>query len=110
MANTFLLSRSYRYGGPNGKDILVLIGTLTLDGTSGAAAGDLPASLFVSGDTALRQITGVSSLTISDNSAVVPAAPVADGTSIITMGDEDNSNTPTDAAAGAYLVRIEGLT
>lgn len=48
MANAFTATRAWRAAGPEGKSLLIQEGTLVIDTTAdgGAAAGDLPASMF----------------------------------------------------------------
>ena len=74
--------------------------TVTLS-TQGGTTNTIPASLFD-----LSVITGCSSLTASDNSLVITAAPSYDGSILLLKAA--GTNVPADYASGTYLMTIEG--
>lgn len=79
----------------------ILPGVLTTDGNDGAAAGDIPASVF-----GLKAIERCSPLVKSDNSLVVVAAPAANGLSL--LGKAAATAGAADIPAGAYNCTVEG--
>lgn len=103
MANTFMATTGWRYGGSNNKSILKVEGTLVIDttATGGATAGDLPASMF-----GLQKIRGFSSIVLSDNSKNYVGTPAYDNGSLMVAGGA--SNAPMDLPNGTYLLCIEG--
>lgn len=103
MANAFTASKAFRFGGPVGKTMLRLYGSLVIDTTAsgGAVDDDLPATTF-----GLREIVGCASIVISDNSKAYIGVPSADGDSLLVSGGA--SNAPMDLPNGTYKVWIEG--
>ncbi len=75
--------------------------TLVLDGNYGAAANDIPASLF-----GMTVIESVSPLVKSDNTLIVDAAPAYDGKSI--LGKAAATAAPANIPAGTYRVTFRG--
>jgi hypothetical protein len=90
-AGTVTINRAYHYGGSSTKKVRRYNVTLTLS-TQGGATNSIPASAFT-----LTKIEGASSAVYSDNSAVVPLAPSADGTLLLVGGGA--SNAPQDISA-----------
>lgn len=79
----------------------VVVGVLTVPGTDGAAALDLPASLF-----GMNTIDEVSPLVKSDNTLIVTAAPAYDGLSV--LGKAAATAAAADIPAGDYAVTLKG--
>ena len=76
-------------------------GTLVTDGTDGAAAGDIPASVF-----GLTKLEEVSPLVKSDNTLAVVAVPAYNGESL--LGKAAGTAAPADIPAGTYAVTVKG--
>lgn len=83
MANTFTATRAWRYGGPVGKKLLQVEGVLVIDTTAngGAAADDLPASLF-----GLKQIIGPAVIVNDGEDKVFTGSPDYTGDSLLIVG------------------------
>src|SRR5690606_27016074 len=83
MANTFTATRAWPYAGPNGKSILKVEGELVIDTTAngGAAADDLPASLF-----GLKQIIGQAVIVNDGEDKVFVGSPDFTGDSLLVVG------------------------
>lgn len=83
MANAFTQTAGWRYGGPVGKTFLQTQGTLVIDTTAsgGAAADDLPASLF-----GLSKIIGTAIVTNDSEDKVFVGAPDYTGDSLLIVG------------------------
>lgn len=105
MANAFTKTNAWRFAGPNGKTLLRVQGTLVIDttATGGAAAGDLPASMF-----GLREIVGIAGITADDNSKLFFGVPAYNKQSL--MVGIGASNAPIDLPNDTYLLTIEGLS
>jgi len=109
MANEFTASKAWRFGGPEGKYLIKKVGTLVVDTPAGAAAADLPASMF-----GLSMIVESSLVVADDNSLAFGSAPAFDGGSLLTFAtdpaDESAEATlqPTDLAADTYRITITG--
>jgi len=104
MANTFTVLRSYRYGGPHNQSRVVFEGTLVIDTTAsgGAAAGDLPASMF----NGLTKITRSTPAMADDNSAMYHTTPAYDGGSLMV---QTVSLAAADLADDTYSITVEGM-
>lgn len=81
----------------------IISGTLVTTGGDGAAAGDIPASLF-----GLSKIEEGGKAVKSDNTVVTDTAPSYDGTSLLTLGAPDGGCTPSDLASGTYAITVKG--
>ena len=79
----------------------IVTGTMATDGSNGASALDIPASLF-----GLVKIERVLPLVKSDNTLIVVAAPAYDGLSL--LGKAAATAAPADIPSGTYLVVVEG--
>jgi hypothetical protein len=103
MANAFTVEKQRRWGGPEGKSFLFVEGILVIDTTAsgGAAAGDLPASLFK-----LTKIVGCVSIVNDGNDYVVPGSPDYTGASLLVGGGADGAlkDLPNDT----YRVKLFG--
>ena len=88
MANTFNVERQTRFGGPVGKSLLLVEGQLVIDTTAsgGAAAGDLPASMFK-----LRKIVGVLGVINDSNDKAYFGTPDYSGASLVVGGGASNA-------------------
>lgn len=101
MATTFARS-SYRAGQyPPSGPRKVIYGAITTDGTDGASAGDIPASLF-----GLSVIEEVEPLVKSDNTLIVVASPAYNGASL--LGKAAATAAPADIPSGTYKTAIRG--
>src|SRR5882762_9598934 len=78
-----------------------LVVTLVADGTDGASAGDIPASLF-----GLTFIERCSPAVKSDNTLIVVCAPAYDGGSL--LGKAAATAAPADIPSGTYLIKLFG--
>lgn len=78
-----------------------VVGVLTVDGNDGAAALDIPASLF-----GLNIIEEVSPMVKSDDSIIVVGAPAYDGLSL--LGKAAATAAAADIPAGDYAVVVKG--
>lgn len=98
---TVTINKQRRYGGPQGKSYLLVEVTIVADGTTGALAGDIPASLF-----GLKKITKSSSIIKSTDDKLYPSSPVTAGTSLLVGGAAANGvqNLP----AGTYNMVLVG--
>ena len=94
---------SWRGGGPNNKKFLYFKGVLTVDGSVGAAVGDIPFSVFGF----INSIQGCTNLVISTDDHIEVAHPDHLGTSLLTK--TENADTLTDLPAGAYTLTIWGI-
>jgi len=101
---TFTVTRAWREGGPEGKSYLVCRGVLSIpaDENVGAAAGEIPASLF-----GLVEILESSPILKDDNTAMFLSVPAADGGSLLVyaVGDDDFADLPDDAN---YILTVKG--
>ena len=79
----------------------VLPGTLVTDGTDGASAGDIPASVF-----GLRVVEEVTPLVKSTNNLIVVVGPTADGSSV--LGKNAASAASADIPSGTYSCTVRG--
>lgn len=104
MANTFTPSFGRRFGGPNGKAMVYVVGKLVIDttATGGATKGDLPASLFK-----LQKIHGCTGIILSDDSKIYFGAPADDFGSL--MVGAGASNAPMDLPNGTYYLTLLGI-
>lgn len=78
-----------------------IVGQMVTDGSNGASAGDIPATLF-----GLTVIEKVEPLVKSDNTLIVTAAPSYDGTSL--LGKAAATAAPADIPSGTYQVVVYG--
>lgn len=103
MANTFTATRAWAYGGSAQKSLLKVEGTLVIDTTAqgGAAAGDLPASLF-----GLKEIIGAAVITNDSNDKVYSGAPDYTGASLLVGGGV--AGALQDLPNDTYKVSIQG--
>ncbi len=103
MANAFTATRAWRTAGPEGKSLLIQEGTLVIDTTAsgGAAAGDLPASMF-----GLSDIVGVAAISNDDDSKGWVGTPAYDGESLMVQGGA--SNAYMDLPNDTYKLCIQG--
>lgn len=103
MANNFTVARGVRYGGQANFDLFTIEGVLVIDttATAGAAAGNLPATMF-----GLTEIVGPASIVISDNSKNYIGTPAYDKASMLVSGGA--SNAPMNLPNGTYRVAISG--
>lgn len=99
--NTFTATSGWRFGGGNQKSLLLIEGTLVIDTTGGATAGDLPTTLF-----GLQKIIGISSFIVSDNSKIYFGVSAYDGKSV--MIGEGLLQVPFSLPNGTYKVTIKG--
>lgn len=102
MANTYTQARAVPFGGPVGKSLFLTQGTLVIDTTAngGAAAGDLPASMF-----GLNRI--LSAVVVNDdNSKNFVGTPAYNGESLLIAGGA--SNAPMDLPNDTYLITVIG--
>lgn len=104
MANTFTATRAWRHGGANQKSLLMVEGTLVIDTTAngGAAADDLPASLF-----GLKQIIGPAIVVNDGEDKVFFGSPDYTGDSLL-IG-EVSSGTLIDLPNDTYKLFIQGF-
>lgn len=104
MANAFTAVRSYRKGGPMGKKILVVEGTLVIDTTAsgGASPDDLPASLF-----GLKEILGPAVITNDGEDKIYLGAPDYTGDSLL-ITDGSAAGATADLPNDTYKVCIQG--
>ena len=79
----------------------LITGTLVTDGTDGAAAGDIPASLF-----GLSTIEKAEPLVKSDNTLIVVAMPAYNGASL--LGKAAATAAPADIPSGTYKTLVYG--
>jgi hypothetical protein len=79
----------------------IVTGELTTDGSNGASAGDIPATLF-----GLTVIESCSPLVKSDNTLVVVAAPAYAGTSL--LGKAAATAAAADIPSGTYRFTLRG--
>ena len=75
--------------------------TFVTDGTDGASANDIPASLF-----GLQYIESCEGAVKSDNTLLVACAPAFDGKSL--LGKAAGSAAPADIPSGTYSIILEG--
>ena len=78
-----------------------IIATLVTDGSNGASAGDIPASLF-----GLTFIERASPAVKSDNTLIVTLAPAYNGGSL--LGKAAATAAPADIPSGTYRVTLFG--
>ncbi len=104
MANAFTASRAWRYGGPVGKTLLQVEGVLVIDTTAngGAAADDLPASMF-----GLKTIIGPAIITNDGEDKVFTGAPDYTGDSLLVVGGSADGAL-IDLPNDTYKIRIQG--
>jgi hypothetical protein len=103
MANSFAVSSSRRTAGPEGKSYIHIIGILTVDTPGGAAADDLPASLF-----GLSKIVDVGNIVPDSEDAMFAASPDYTGDSVLVMDNDAASQALADLPADSYRVSILG--
>jgi hypothetical protein len=102
MATTFIAGRNSRHAEfPVSGQRKTIVGTLTTDGTDGAAAGDIPASIFK-----LTKVEVCRPLVKSDNTLIVVIAPAADQKSV--LGKAAATAGPADIPAGTYNCEVTG--
>ena len=75
--------------------------SMVCDGSVGATAGDIPASLF-----GLSYIEDCTPAVKNDNTLIVVCAPTFDGTSI--LGQAAGTNAPAAIPAGTYALDVYG--
>jgi hypothetical protein len=98
-APTFSPASSYASGN-NGERLTSTTGTLVLDGSHGATAGDIPASLF--GLVTITQVTG--GLNVEGTQAVW-FQPAPGGASLLSL---NSSGVPANASADSYTITVTG--
>lgn len=98
---TYTLKVNWAEGGQHNQQQLVRRGLLVVSGTEGAAAGDIPASLF-----SLRHLSEVGPLVKNDNTLVVVAGVAHDRGSI--LGRAAGTNGAANIPAGTYHVTVRG--
>lgn len=102
MASTFVLNSSKtRNDSAIGGLRRTVVGVLTTDGSDGAAANDILATLF-----GLRIIESCSPLVKSDNSIIVVVGPSYDGLSL--LGKAAATAAAADIPSGDYAVEVKG--
>jgi hypothetical protein len=74
---------------------------MTTDGTDGASANDIPASVF-----GLQFIERCDPAVKNDNTLLVLCAPAFDGKSL--LGKAAATAAPADIPSGTYLIVLEG--
>ena len=92
---------SWRAGGQNGKKFLYVAGILTVDGTVGAAVGDIPAATF-----GLYNIFECSPLVDSTNSYLQQVVPDYTRSSLLCL--DPGADTLLDLPAGSYRLVVYG--
>lgn len=104
MANAFTPEFQRRFGGPEGKSFLLVKGILVIDTTAsgGAAADDLPASLF-----AVNKIVSVLNIVNDDENKIYQGSADYDGDSLMVGGGA--SNAPMDLPNDTYRLTLIGL-
>lgn len=101
---TFTPTRAWRMGGPNNKSILRVEGTLVVTSPGGAAAGDIPASLF-----GLTQFIGPSIFSNAANTTAFDGYPeftTAASIMIGVMTGTGFANLPNDT----YKAFVQGFS
>lgn len=98
-ASTDTTSRINEY--PPSSQRKLISGTLVTDGSNGASAGDIPASLF-----GLTKIEDSRPLVKSDNTLIVTTAPAYDGGSL--LGKAAATAAPADIPSGTYHAIVLG--
>jgi hypothetical protein len=78
-----------------------IVATIVTDGTDGAAAGDIPATLF-----GLTFIESAYPAVKSDNTLLVALAPAYNGASL--LGKAAATAAPADIPSGTYLLTVIG--
>lgn len=101
MANSFTKSSVRRTAGPEGKTYLIITGILAIDSAVGAAADDIPASLF-----GLNKIVDVGPIVPDSEDAIIVGAPDYTGDSILVRGV--GANTLADLANDNYRLVVTG--
>lgn len=103
MANAFSVTRQIRMGGPTGKSLIMVDGLLVIDTTAsgGAAADDLPASLFK-----LTKIVAALSVVNDGEDKIFHASPDYTGDSLLVGGGA--SQALVDLPNDTYRVRLLG--
>jgi hypothetical protein len=86
--------------GYNGERLTSITGTLVLDGSHGATAGDIPASLF-----RLSTITQVTGGLNVEGTQAVWFQPAPGGASLLSL---NSSGAPANAAADSYTITVTG--
>lgn len=104
MANAFTRVRAWTHAGPVGKSLMIVEGTLVIDTTAsgGAAADDLPASLF-----GLKQIIGPAVITNDGEDKVFTGAPDYTGDSLLVVGGSADGAL-IDLPNDTYKIYIQG--
>lgn len=102
MATTATIGASSRVSGfpPTGPR-KIISATVVTDGSDGASAGDIPASVF-----GLTAIEVAFPAVKSDNTLLVALAPAYNGASL--LGKAAATAAPADIPAGTYLVTLIG--
>lgn len=103
MASFVIDANASRSPGPErgGAARKTIVGVLTVAGSDGASADDIPASLF-----GLTYIEEALPLVKSDNTLVVVAAPAYNGGSI--LGKAAGTAAPADIPSGDYRCTVKG--
>lgn len=104
MANAFTATRAWRFGGNEGKTLLLTEGVLVIDttATGGATAGDLPASLF-----GLNEIIGIAAIINDDNSKSWFGTPAYNAASLMVGGGA--ANVAMDLPNDTYKISLYGF-
>lgn len=105
MANAFTPTsiRTMYYGGPQGKNLKFVEGTLVIDttATGGAVPDDLPASMF-----GLKKIVGIAAIVNDGEDKNWFGTPDYTGDSLLVGGGA--SNAPMDLPNDTYKIALQG--
>lgn len=106
MANTFTPVIQTRLGGPVGKSLMLVEGTLVIDTTSsgGAAVDDMPASLFK-----LTKIIACLSVVNDGETAAYFGNPDYTGDSLLISDEDSATNGFQDLPNDTYKVTLLGI-
>ena len=99
IAPTFSPAKSFPTG-YDGERLTSVTGTLVLDGSHGATAGDIPASLF-----RLSTITQVTGGLNVEGTQAVWFQPAPGGASLLSLNP---SGAPANASADTYTITVTG--
>lgn len=104
MANAFTVTKQTRLGGPQGKSLLLVEGTLAIDttATGGGAVDDLPASMFK-----LKKIVACLSLINDGETESYYATPDYSGDSLVV--NEGADQTFIDLPNDTYKLALLGM-
>lgn len=105
MANTTTIATSWTEGSVTGKRRVVYDLVFVADGTKGALANDLPASLFSPANNPLSVIEEITGGTISTNATVTMLQPSYDRKSAVCF---DATFTAANVPAGTYKIMVKG--